>query len=61
MFQETGAPAANQGGAPPALPGADGDAAAVQVLNRELLDTRERMRNLAEALEAANEELQSLN
>ena len=61
VFQETGAPAANQGGAPPALPGADGDATAVQVLNRELLDTRERMRNLAEALEAANEELQSSN
>jgi two-component system, chemotaxis family, CheB/CheR fusion protein len=54
-FQETaGIVSTHQGTAPE-------DATGAEILNRELLATRERLRNLAEELEAANEELQSSN
>lgn len=40
---------------------ASGEARSSDVLNREMLATKERLRNLSEELEAANEELQSSN
>ena len=55
VFQEApGIVSTHQGSAP-------ADVTTTEVLNRELLTTRERLRNLTQELEAANEELQSSN
>jgi two-component system CheB/CheR fusion protein len=59
-FQEVGPVSAPKHGAAPDLPGQDDDVVAPS-LTRELLATRERLRNVSEELEAANDKLQSSN